>query len=175
MENRQLQLRQQLLLENSRANAVRIAEWIGEDTGRLAQLMELFLHDEYRVVQRAAWIISFIAKEHPALLQPHLPAMIQRMEDTGIPVAVKRNVTRVLQFLPVPPALHGAVMHHCFELLANPQETVAVRAFSMTVLANLAKDYPDIRNEIRLILEDQLQHSPSPGFSARAKKVLKLL
>ncbi|GAA0561246.1 hypothetical protein [Chitinophaga japonensis] len=66
-------------------------------------------------------------------------------------------------------------MHHCFELLADPQETVAVRACSMTVLANLAKDYPDIRNEIRLLVEDQLQHSPSPGFISRARKVLKAL
>src|SRR5690606_36969948 len=134
-----------------------------------------FLHDEYRVVQRAAWIISFVAKKHPALIQPHLPAMVQRMEDAGIPVAVKRNVTRVLQFLPIPPALHGPVMHHCFELLANPQETVAVRARSVTVLANLAKDDPELRNELRLILEEQLQHSPSLGFSARARKVLKMV
>ena len=168
-------LRQQLLKEGSRTNALKIADWIGEDAGRLAQLMELFLYDEYRVVQRTAWIISFVAEKYPALIQPHLPAMVQRMADAGVPVAVKRNVTRVLQFLPIPPALHGEVMHHCFELLADPEETVAVRVCSMTVLANLAKDYPDIRNEIRLILEDQLQHNPSPGFSARARKVLKLL
>ena len=170
-----MHLRNEILAENSRAHSLKIAAWIGSDPARLAQLVELFLHDEYRVVQRAAWILSFVAQKHPELMQPHLPAMVKRMEDEGIPVAVKRNVTRVLQFLPIPPALHGPVMHRCFELLANPEETIAVRAFSTTVLANLAKDYPDIRNEIRLVLQDQLLHQPSPGFASRAKKILKML
>lgn len=170
-----MHLRNEILAENSRAHVVKIATWIGSDPARLAQLVELFLHDEYRVVQRAAWILSFVAEKHPELMQVHLPAMVKRMEDKGIPVAVKRNVTRVLQFLPIPAALHGPVMHHCFELLANPEETIAVRVFSMTILANLSKEYPDIRNEIRLVLQDQLQHQPSPGFASRARKILKML
>lgn len=170
-----MHLRKQILQENSREHTLQIAAWVGSDPARLAQLVELFLHDEYRVVQRAAWILSYVAQKHPELMQPHLPAMVKRMEDSGIPVAVKRNVTRLLQFQPIPPALHGLVMHHCFEMLANPEETIAVRAFSMTVLAKLAKEYPDIRNEIRLVLEDELQHQPSPGFASRAKKVLKML
>jgi hypothetical protein len=170
-----MHLRSQILQENSRAHTLKIAAWVSRDPARLAQLVDLFLHDEYRVVQRAAWILSYVAQKQPEWMQPHLPAMVKRMEDSGIPVAVKRNVTRVLQFLPIPPALHGQVMNHCFELLVNPEETIAVRAFSMTVLANLAKEYPDIRNEIRLVLEDELQHQPSPGFASRAKKVLKML
>lgn len=170
-----MDLRNRILQENSRTHTLKIAAWAGSDPKHLAQLVELFLHDEYRVVQRAAWVLSYVAQQHPQLVEPHLPAMVRRMEDEGIPVAVKRNVTRVLQFLPIPPALHGPVMNKCFELLVNPEETIAVRAFSMTVLANLAKEYPDIRNEIRLVLEDQLQHQPSPGFASRAKKILKML
>jgi hypothetical protein len=170
-----MHLRNQILQENSRGHILKIAAWVSNDPDRLEQLVQLFLHDEYRVVQRAAWILSYVAERQPELMQPHLPAMVRRMEDHGIPVAVKRNVTRVLQFLPIPPALHGQVMNYCFELLSNPEETIAVRVCSMTVLANLAQEYPDIRNEIRLVLEDELQHQPSPGFASRAKKVLKML
>jgi hypothetical protein len=43
------------------------------------------------------------------------------------------------------------------------------------VLAHLANDYPDIKQELRLILEDQLAQKNSPGFTSRAKKVLKTL
>lgn len=168
-------LRTEILKENSRDHTIHLTDWIGGNASRVAQLIDLFLHDEYRVVQRAAWIISYVAHEHPELIAPHLPAMVQRMEDAGIPVAVKRNVIRVLQFLPIPPALHGPVMNHCFTFLADPAETVAVRAFSMTVLAHLAKDYPDIKQELRLILEDQLAQKNSPGFASRARKVLKML
>lgn len=154
---------------------MKIVRWIGGNRERIASLIDLFLHDEYRVVQRAAWILSYVAKEHPEQIQPHLEKIVNRMGDTGIPVAVKRNVVRLLQFMPVPEYLQGPVMDHCFRFLENPQETVAVRAFSMTVLANLAQQYPDIRNEIILLIEDQLREGAQPAFVSRGKKTLKAL
>ncbi len=170
-----MDIRAELLKEHSKVQVEKIARWIGNHPGRFAQLMDLFLHDEYRVVQRAAWIISMAAEAHPAVAEVHLPAMVQRMSDNGVPVAVKRNVVRILQFVNIPGALHGEVMNACFDLLADPQEAIAVRAFSMTVLANLAATYPDIKQELKTIVEDALQHNPSAGFRSRARKVLKTL
>ncbi|ASZ13067.1 hypothetical protein KTO58_09030 [Chitinophaga pendula] len=170
-----MDLRQAILQEHSRAQCLLITKWVGRDSNRLAVLLALFMEDEYRVVQRAAWIISMIAQEHPDMLAPHLPKMVQRMQEDGVPVAVKRNVTRVLQYLPIPEALHDPVMDTCFMLLEDVQETIAVRCFAMTVLARLAKAYPDISRSIRLIIEDTLQQGASPAFRSRARKVLKEL
>lgn len=170
-----MELRDTLLKENSRANVDRILKWIGNDAMRFDQLMSLFLHDEYRIVQRAAHVIGTIADTQPALLQQHLAAMVDRMQEPGLPVAVKRNVVRVLQFLEIPETLHGPVMNTCFELLADPKESVAVRAFSMTVLANLARHYPEIKQELKVLIEDGLEQDVSPGFKNRALKTLQHL
>lgn len=168
-----MDLRSEILAEHSRVQSLRIAKWIGSHAGRFDQLMQLFLQDEYRVVQRSAWVVRFVADKHPALLAPHLPVIVGRMEDEGIPVAVKRNVLGVLQNLSIPESLHGPVMNSCFAFLEDPLETVAVKSFSMTVLANLAQDYPEIKNEIRLLVEDQLENNPTPGIRSKARKVLK--
>lgn len=164
-----------ILNEHSKAQTEKIAAWVGHSPERFAELMHLFLHAEYRIVQRAAWIISYVAKAHPDLIQPHLHDMVYRMKDEGIPVAVKRNVVRVLQFLAIPEALQGVVMEQCFAFLADAQETVAVRAFSMTILGNLAREYPEIKGEIVMLIEDALQQEPTAGIISRAKKVLKEL
>ncbi len=164
-----------LLDAHSRVQAEAIAAYIGRSEERMGELIELFLHDEYRVVQRAAWPLSLVAEQHPELVAPHLEAMVLRMDDAGIPVSVKRNVVRVLQFLDIPERLHGRVMDVCFRMLEDPEETIAVRAFSMTVLANLAKTYPEIKNEIVLLIEDQLREGATPGFRSRAKKTLQEL
>lgn len=169
-----MELLPEILREHSREQALKIARWIGNNPKRFEQLMLLFLQGEYRVVQRSAWIISMVAENHPALIAPHLHQMVKRLKDEGIPVAVKRNVIRVLQFIPIPEDLHGEVMNICFEFLSDPQETIAVRCFSITVLDNLAKAYPEIKQEILLIVSDQLQHSPSAGFKSRARRVLGL-
>lgn len=170
-----MHLRNEILKENSKEQTFRMSEWVGNKPDRVAALMDLFLHDEYRVVQRAAWILSYVAEKHPAVVQPHLEKMVNRMGDAGIPVAVKRNVVRVLQFMPIPENLQGPVMDYCFRFLEDPKETIAVRAFSMTVLANLAQQYPEIKNEIILLIEDQLREGASPGIRSRGKKTLEQL
>lgn len=168
-------LRREILKEHSKAQATRIAEWIGNDKKRFAHLMEMFLNDEYRVVQRAAWIISMVAENYPKLLLPHLEAMVDRMKGNHLPAAVKRNVVKVLQNITIPTKLHGAIMEACFRFLADPKEAIAVRCFSMTVLANLSKEYPEIKNELKTVIEEALVQKASAGFRARAKNVIKEL
>ena len=168
-----MNLREAILKEHSKAQGMKIAGWIGDNEKRFALLMNLFLKDEYRVVQRAAWIVSMVADRHPKLLLPHLSAMVKRMEEQNLPVAVKRNVVRVLQNIPIPKKLQGMVMNLCFHFLADPKETVAVRCFSMTVLGNLSKVHPEVKNELTTIVKATLEQKCSAGFHARARKVLK--
>lgn len=170
-----MDLRSEILKEHSKIQAEKIVKWVGSNPQRFAELMHLFLTDVYRVVQRAAWPIGIIGERQPVLIMPHLPQMLARMTDAGVPVAVKRNVVRLLQFADIPEELHGRVMNICFDLLADVNETIAVRVFSMSVLAQLAKTYPEIKYELELIIEDTLQHEPAAAFIARSKMVLKQL
>ncbi|WP_276133415.1 hypothetical protein [Polluticoccus soli] len=170
-----MDLRAEILKEHSRVQSEKIAKWIGNNPDRFKEFMHLFLNDEYRVVQRAAWVLSVVAEKHHELALPYLPAMVKKMSEPGVHVAVKRNVVRILQFIEIPEELHGDIMNACFDLLGDLKETIAVRVFAMTVLANLAKTYPDIKQELRTIIEDELSHEPSKAFIARSKQLLKNL
>jgi len=169
-----MDLRGALLEEHSRKQAIKIASWIGNDKKKFSRLIDLFLHDDYRVVQRSAWVLSYVAEKHPRLIEENIHSLVNRLYDKDIHIAVKRNVIRVLQFIPVPLDLQAKVMNLCIEFTSNPIETVAVRCFSMTVLCNLAKQYPDIKHEVEMIVSSNLKESTA-GFKARAKKVLNQL
>ncbi len=136
--------------------------------------MDLFLKGEYRVTQRAAWIVSHCADNHPDLIKPYLDVMIDRMLEPGMHAAVKRNVVRILQDIELPKQLEGRIATICFEMLASAKEPVAVKVFSMTVLANIAEQEPDLKNEIRILIEQQLP-TGSAGFRSRGMKILKRL
>jgi hypothetical protein len=168
-----MNLRKAILDEHSKAQTNRIVDWIGTDGERLEALMQLFLKDEYRVVQRSAWTISEVAKMHPVMFQKYLPQLVEKLEDKEAHNAVKRNILRIFDTIEIPVTLHGPIMHHCFETLVNPDETLAARAFSIGILAKLRKIYPEITNEFKMILEDYLQHEAAPSFKSRAKKALK--
>ena len=63
-------------------------------------------------------------------------------------------------------------MNICFRFVESPAEAVAVKAFSLTVLHNLAKPYPEILPEIKLIIQEQLSRQTA-AFKSRAKLFLK--
>ena len=168
-----MNLREAILKEHSKAQGMKIAGWVGNNEKHFTLLMQLFLKDEYRVVQRAAWIVSMVADRHPKLLFPYLNVMVKKMEEENLPVGVKRNVVRILQTIRIPKKLQGAVMDMCFHFLADPKEALAVRCFSMTVLVNLSKEHPEIKNELNTLVKSALEQKPSPGIRAGARKVLK--
>ena len=56
----------------------------------------------------------------------------------------------------------------------DDDEPIAVKVFAMTVAANICKHEPELKNELQLVIEDQLENA-SAGFRARAKKVFKQL
>lgn len=168
-----MDIRAEILKEHSKQNSEAIAAWVSKSPQRVAQLMDLFLHDEYRVVQRLAQVVGKLADTHPQQVAPWLPQLVRRMNEPGVHVAVKRNVVRTLQYVDIPETLHGEVMNTCFDLLADPSETVAVRVFSMTVLDRLSAQYPEIRQELKVIIEDVLEQGCTAAFRARARIVLK--
>ena len=119
-------------------------------------------------------VLGYTAEKYPEMVKPFLPKLVNRLYDSDIHVAVKRNVIRMLQTIPIPEKLHAKVMNKCFDYLSDPNETVAVRCFSMTVLVKLAEKYPEIKNEISASINISVKNSTA-GYRARAKKELKQL
>lgn len=151
-----------------------IVKWVGNNQSRFDELFHLFLQDEYRVVQRAAWPVSYCVEAHPPLIDKHWKKLMDNLKKPGLHNAVKRNSVRFMQDIKLPEKYHGQIMDICFQFLEAPGEALAVKVFSMTVLANLAKFYPEIKPELILVIEDQLPHQ-TPGFKSRARQVLKQL
>lgn len=166
-----MNLREQILKEHTRANADKIVRWIGDSQQRFDHLVDLFLHDEYRVVQRAGWPLSYAAREHPNLTRKHLGSLIRNLKKPGLHNAVKRNTVRLLEQMQVPQKYQGELMDLCFGYIADPTEKAAIKAFSLTVLENLAKQYPEINAELKTVIEDRWDYETA-AFRSRAKKIL---
>ena len=169
-----MDLKKQLLTDHSKENTTLIVEYIGNDAERCDTLMKLFLYGHYRVIQRAAWVVGDLARLQPDLVMPYLPEMVANLQKPDLHVAAKRNTVRFFQEIELPEALWGDVADICFKFLDNSQEAVAVRVFSMTVLLNIVKKVPELKDELKYIIEDHLPYGTS-GFKNRGKKTLMAL
>ncbi|MFZ5972656.1 MAG: hypothetical protein ACOYXA_13800 [Bacteroidota bacterium] len=157
--------------EHSAAQRDRIVRYVGHDADRFRELVNVFLAGPYRVTQRASWPQSVCVQNHPHLMLPHLKTLLLQLQKPRQHNAVKRNIVRLLQFVDIPERLQGLTVQLCFNLLQDGREPVAIRVFAMTVLANLAENLPELKNELIPFIEDQLPYQ-SAGFVSRGRKLL---
>ncbi|NOT52623.1 MAG: hypothetical protein HOP10_15270 [Chitinophagaceae bacterium] len=167
-----MDLRETILAKHSKATTMTIVKWIGNNQLRFDELFDLFLNDQPLVTQRAAWPLSYAVTGHPQLISKHFGKLLKNLDKPNLHDAIKRNTMRLLQGIDIPSTYHGEVMNRCFEYIISPSEKPAIKAFSLTVLENLSKQYPEIIRELRTIIEDRWDIE-SAAFRSRAKKILK--
>ena len=161
-----------LLKQHSKKQCDAIVKFIGKNPERFAELMKCFFENEYRVSQRAAWPMSYCVEKYPELIKPYFKKLLTNLNKPDLHDSVPRNTVRLLQHVEIPEKFHGQVMEICFRYISSPTEAVAIKAFSITVLQKLTKKYPEIINEIKLIIEERWDYE-TIAFKTRAKKLLK--
>ena len=166
-----MDIREALLKVHSKDQATKITNYVGDDPDRFAELMNYLCGPNYRLSQRAAWPVSYCVQLHPDLIKPYFNTLIKQLEREDAHVAVRRNVARLLQFVEIPKRHEGRVFDACYNLFADPTQPVAVRVFSMTVAAKIAKNEPDLLEELRTVAVKYPQASTA-GFRSRARRVL---
>ena len=166
-----MNLRETILAEHSKANCSNIVTWVGDSQTRFDELFNLFLNSEYRITQRAAWPLSYCVINHPGFISKHFTKLVKNLHRPKLHDSIKRNTVRLLQHIDIPQKFHGEIMDICFKYISSLDEAVAIKAFSLTILQNLAKQYPEIKNEVKLIIEERWEYETA-AFKARAKKFL---
>ncbi len=169
-----MNIREALLKEHSKKNTTRLVGYIDNDRKRFAELMRLFLGNEKLVSQRAAWVFTYCVEEHPELIRPYFKKLIANLGVAGQHDAIIRNTVRTLQTIDVPREHLGALANACFALLLKHESAIAVKAFSMTILYNIAKKEPDLKAEIALVVNELIPNG-SAGIKNRGAKILKAL
>jgi hypothetical protein len=167
-----MDIREALLEEHSKSQRNKIVKYIGTDKKKFAELMRVFFGNENGVTQRAAWPLSYSVAEHPELITPYLGRLINMLVKPGVHNAVTRNITRLLQTVEIPRTYHGKIMTACFQFISDINTPAAVKAFSLTLLDNLSREYPEITTELKLIIVDRW-NDETPAFKSRAKKILR--
>lgn len=167
-----MNLRETILSVHTKANCTKVINWVGNDQQRFDDLFNLFLSEDKIIAQRAGWPLSCAVIKYPGLIQKHFEKLLKNLRKSGLHDSVKRNSIRLLHDLKIPEKYQGDVMDISFGYISSPAEKPAVKAFSLTVLHNLSKEYPEIKQELKTIIVDRWDFE-SAAFRSRAKQILK--
>ncbi|MBA3683052.1 MAG: hypothetical protein H0W73_18085 [Bacteroidetes bacterium] len=152
-----------------------IIKYIGDDKKRFKVLMDLFFKAEPRVVQRAAWPMSYVAINNPKLIYPYLDKLIRKLNEPGNHPAIPRNIMRFFEEIEIPEKHEGPLVDVCFKLIVAAESPIAVKAFAITVATSICKKYPELKQELRLHLEHMQNYPMTAAIKVRIKRALKIL
>lgn len=150
-----------------------VINYIGNDAKKFAHLMDLFFSDDNRLAQRAAWVMSHCVEKQPKLALPYLEKLVKHLYKSNED-AIKRNSLRILQYTDIPEPLWGETLEKCFEYLESNNEAIAIRAFSMTVAYNISQHVPELKPELKALIEEIIIFG-SAGLKSRGNKIVKKL
>lgn len=168
-------LRDYLLYDLSKKHAAEIAGMAGKDESVLKALWDFALSDEEPVNWRAAWVIKGIHENNKKLVEPLIGEMIRslpHLEKEG----VKREFLRMIMeyALPEDDDLLGVLLDSCFKWLANQAEPIAIKVHCMTILFEISKVIPEIKEELITTIAVAMQEG-SAGIINRGSKTIRAL
>ena len=166
-----MNFREQLLSEMSRKNIDYIIHVVGDNPEYFDELIRMILYDHDPVPPRASWAAEGISRNFPRLADKYVYPFVEGLPYFTHP-GTRRNVLKMLSRMPIPEELQGTLIDLCFKWMTGEEEPVAVKVFCMDIVARHLGMYPDLRFELREVIEDQYSRS-SAGFQAHGRKVLK--
>jgi hypothetical protein len=157
--------------EHSKAQTIRIAEYVEQNKEHFKALVELIDSSDLKIGQRASWPLTLLIETRKEWFVPHVPRFIEILQKPKHN-AVVRNILRSLEQLPIPESNQGELVSFCFGKIKSSTEPVANQIFAMQIVYNMAMIYPELQHELELIIREQLEFS-KPGFRSRGKRILK--
>lgn len=139
----------------------------------ISDLIQLVKDNNGIYAQRGAYVITGIHDTNIDLLAPYtidLWKCIQPKSHSSIP----RAVYRYLSAIPPPKELDGEIFEQGTKAFVNKKTTIAVKVHIMKTMTNLALKYPELKDEVIFLINQQLKEG-SAGYRSAAKKELKRL
>ena len=146
---------EKLLVDTSRAIADIAISEVERNPSLFEEAWELTVRDEYPISMRAARVVDESAEKQPALLEPYLNEVIEKLPGFKID-GVKRSFLRffVNSKVKLSPNQRGRLVEVCFDFLNSPGSSIAIRYYSLSILYKISKKEKSLKPELIDAIED---------------------
>tara|TARA_R110000868_G_scaffold91812_1_gene254382 strand:+ start:5941 stop:6672 length:732 start_codon:yes stop_codon:yes gene_type:complete len=171
-------------VDASRESRLECANIVLDDLSLFPKLLDIVFITNDKVSCRAAWVFEFVCANCLYAIIPHLDNFTSNINMLRYDSTI-RPVAKVCEFIAkectskqyntmnkmLLQKHREQIIEVCFDWLISDRK-IAIKAYAMTTLFLLGKDYKWVYPELVQILQQDYQNQ-SPGFKARAKHILK--
>ena len=124
---------------------------------------------EQKIAIRFLWLLSDIGILNPNKLLVELPFLFDLCKDLN--PLYKTSFASFWMYCGVPRENEGEAIHLLFDFLLSKDTNFTIKSRALFVLFKLTKKYPEIKNELILCINDQIDNH-SNDFKKRSTKIL---
>ena len=133
-------------------------------------LVNVALYNSSELSWRAAYLVDKINVDFPDLLLPYLNAMVKQLE-VEKSSGKKRHFLKLISQHPVDEKHFGFLVDFCLNTLTSEKEPIAVRVHAMQVLYNISEIETDLKHELLLVIEHEMEFRATAGILTRGRKL----
>ena len=170
-----MKFREVLSSDSSRLIADMVVDGIGRDQQKFDEVMHIAKVAPSPVNWRAARAADLSCTKYPELFHPWLGTIVDKLEFTEHDSVLRSHLRILIRYTKeMDEEQMGKTFDFAFETLFNENKAVALRYYSMEILVNIVKREPELKDEVKMALEDLLSHS-NRTFKNAIRRIMKKL
>lgn len=131
------------------------------------------LFSDYKIASRFLWLLTDIAELDSQKLSNDLIFLFERCSELDH-IKIEASFANYWLICGVPVEKEAEYIDYLFKWLHSTESNITTKSRSLFVLFELTNKYPDMRNELKLAIHEQLDRN-SNDFKKRATKILAAL
>lgn len=171
VKNRNMSEQELIDIIDAWENLPLMIELTAKNEANYSLLVHVALYNQSKYSWRAAYLVDKINDLHPGLLLPYIEAMIQQLkkEDNS---SKKRHFLKLISQHSIPEKFYGFLIEYCLEVLSSAKEPPAVRVHAMQILYQISEVETDLKPELLLVIEHEMEFHATAGILARGRKLV---
>ncbi len=158
-----------LITNDTEINRKYLAKKIISEKIDLRGLLYILDSDE-KIATHFIWLVGYICELSPETVFPAIKDFFLHRKKTQIK-NYKRSLAKMFVYCGIPEEIEGEATTLTFEWILSPDVIVSTKNYSTIALYNLTLKYPELKSELILTIQNQLDKN-SISFNQTAGKVL---
>lgn len=161
-----------LSVQSSRKIIDAVVDSIGDNPKYFKQVLDMSFTKPYPLNMRSAWAIMHSSAKQPQLIEPHINELTEKVSSCNNH-SVRRSLLKVFaENVDLGRITDlGILINICFNYLESVKEPVANKVYSMEIIYKACWLHPELAEELKCILEHNIDMGTS-GYKHRARKIL---
>jgi hypothetical protein len=167
-----LNIEKLLMREMSRNNTNDVVQLLIKNPDNIHSIVDLSMQHDNKLSMRASWALEILSVKLQNPLEKYIEYFILELPNIKIEGTL-RTLTKVLMLHNIPEESEGLLFDFCMQKIESSKSSVAVKANCISLIFGILPKYPDLKNEVFVLIEKQIPYNSS-AFKSRFYKLAQI-